>query len=74
MLFLQNYECAICHAALDELDHGLVVDHDHVTGTVRGLLCNHCNLGLGHFFDDVVKLERAKQYVELWKEPDVTEA
>lgn len=42
MLERQNYQCAICHQEVK-----LVVDHNHDTGKVRGLLCNICNLGLG---------------------------
>lgn len=68
MLFVQNYACAICHRELPELEHGLVVDHDHVTGKVRALLCGNCNTALGLLGDDVARIQRAAEYVALWKE------
>jgi hypothetical protein len=51
-------ECVICGE-----EGVLVVDHDHKTGKVRGMLCNHCNRGLGHFRDDPMLLEFAAQYL-----------
>lgn len=71
MGFSQNWECAICRAPQSELEQGLVVDHDHVTGTVRMLLCTGCNIGLGHFADDVVRMRRAAEYIELWSKQNV---
>lgn len=51
-------ECVICGAEGD-----LVVDHDHSNGAVRGMLCGHCNRGLGHFRDDPQLLEFARMYL-----------
>lgn len=51
--------CAICRTPLDILD----VDHDHHTGTIRGLLCTWCNLGIGLFHDNVVRLGAAITYL-----------
>lgn len=51
-------ECVICGS-----EEPLVVDHDHNTGKIRGMLCNHCNRGLGHFRDDPTLLEFAAQYL-----------
>lgn len=51
-------ECVICGSA-----EKLVVDHDHATGHIRGMLCNHCNRGLGHFRDDPMLLEFARVYI-----------
>lgn len=50
--------CTICGSR-----DRLVVDHDHKTNTIRGMLCNHCNRGLGHFRDDPDLLEFARIYL-----------
>ena len=55
-------DCVICGYVFKK-DSEKVVDHDHATGKIRGILCNHCNRGLGHFRDDPVVLEFAKIYI-----------
>lgn len=66
MLARQGGLCAICHAV-----PGAFVDHCHRTGRVRGVLCFHCNNGLGHIGDNVVLLELAALDLDgevLWPE------
>lgn len=69
ILAQQNSKCAICHKEPFGDDRyragkNLAVDHDHVTGKVRGLLCDLCNRALGQFQDSPEFLRRAAQYVE----------
>jgi hypothetical protein len=40
------------------------IDHDHATGRVRGLLCHHCNLGLGNFKDNPELMAKAITYIK----------
>jgi len=64
MLKDQEYVCKIC--GTDKLggQGRFKVDHDHITGKIRGLLCNLCNRGLGYFKDNIEFLTRAIQYLE----------
>lgn len=45
-------------------DSGLVIDHCHTTGVVRGMLCHNCNRALGLMQDDIELLKRAVSYLE----------
>lgn len=62
MLAGQGGACAICSGQVTA--RGWHVDHCHETGTVRGILCHQCNVGLGHFKDDPVRLAAAIAYLE----------
>lgn len=58
----QNGTCAGCQCALARANE--CIDHCHVTGKVRGLLCKACNIGLGMFKDQASTLRRMADYVE----------
>ncbi|WP_243708993.1 endonuclease VII domain-containing protein [Actinomadura sp. GC306] len=60
MIAEQGGVCVICLRA--EAKH---VDHDHMTGLVRRILCFKCNGGLGQFEDDPERLRLAAEYLEL---------
>jgi hypothetical protein len=67
MLEAQGGKCAICGTS-ELTGHGakygrFSVDHDHVTGEVRGLLCHPCNIGLGSFKDNVEVMKNAIFYL-----------
>lgn len=51
LLDLQGGVCAICGNPETLVRRGrsvpLMVDHDHMSGLIRGLLCHRCNVGLG---------------------------
>ncbi len=71
LLEAQGGVCAICGAELaieqrGRSHQGTVpnVDHDHSTGSVRGILCHFCNAGLGYFRDRRVNLTAAANYLK----------
>jgi len=57
MLENQGGHCALCNKP------ATVVDHDHKTGKVRGLLCHGCNRQIAAF-DDTEWFGRARRYLE----------
>ena len=64
MLLLQGGNCAVCHAAEAGGKHNVfVVDHDHVTGKVRELLCKDCNIVLGLVKDSPEHIGRLLAYI-----------
>jgi hypothetical protein len=68
MLSIQKGVCAICLRPERRVYNGkisqLAVDHNHLTGKIRGLLCNDCNVMLGNAKDDPEILKRAIVYLE----------
>lgn len=61
----QNGKCAICLNDMEIMGHHTHVDHCHTTGVVRGILCRHCNRGLGAFKDNETSLRNAINYLLL---------
>jgi hypothetical protein len=70
MCKVRNYQCDICgtikkvagQEARGSKDH-LVLDHCHVSGKIRGILCQCCNQGLGLFRDNSDNLTEAHLYL-----------
>jgi hypothetical protein len=62
MLRAQDGGCAVCQKPPRD-DISLHVDHDHVTGAVRGLLCFSCNAALGHLNEDRERITALSIYL-----------
>ena len=67
-----NKSCSICNKPLEIHTQNksimACVDHDHVTGKVRGILCNGCNRGIGFLQDSPTLLNKAAEYLFKYKE------
>ena len=70
LLASQNGVCAIC-SKIDNYKHSkgsntplLSVDHSHLTGKIRGLLCGSCNRAIGLLKDSTYLLHNAIKYLE----------
>jgi len=64
MMINQNHECAACRVEWIEWEKQFAVDHDHATGQVRGLLCQGCNVALGHIREDPKRLAGLVEYLQ----------
>lgn len=65
LLSEQGGVCAICTAPQRHRTFTrLVIDHDHATGKVRGLLCSQCTTAIGMTNDSPARLRAAAAYLE----------
>lgn len=76
MLIRQGGVCAICQERETALNaksgkiKPLSVDHNHITGEVRGLLCQNCNAIIGYSNENKESLRTAVGYLEKWNSID----
>lgn len=64
LLKAQGNRCGCCGVRKPTSKHGWMVDHCHKKKTVRGIICHHCNAGLGHAKDDPATLKLWIAYLE----------
>lgn len=65
MILEQSGRCDCCGKDFPCADKkkGPHIDHDHETGMVRGLVCQHCNVAIGWLEGRAHTLEFARQYL-----------
>ena len=66
MVERQGDKCALCPATKPggrHTDASWCIDHDHVSGKIRELLCNDCNMVLGIVQDSPEHLLRMVKYI-----------
>jgi len=72
----QGQKCAICNNEFgplkpnDEVPRSAQLDHNHQTGKIREVLCRDCNMGLGQFKDNPIRLRAAADYLEKWRQAE----
>lgn len=64
MLEQQDHKCAICGTS-DWGRPSPCIDHDHITGEVRALLCNRCNRVLGFVEDNPELVTKIFDYLKI---------
>ena len=61
----QGGACAICGSTETENKKRLAIDHCHISGIIRGLLCDRCNRSFGFAKDSSEILRKMADYIEL---------
>jgi len=69
-ILLKTPACIICNVIMTNeasKSNMRVIDHCHDTSKIRGIICNHCNTGLGLFKDNIEVLSNAIDYLKHYK-------
>ena len=64
----QSGRCAICGIHQNDINKKLAVDHNHLTGKVRGLLCSKCNMAIGLLgvdIEGITPLKKSINYIKI---------
>lgn len=66
-----GYACEVCKVSHYDSVRGLMIDHDHKTGKIRGVLCKNCNFaeGFTRSNPDILLGMIALMQTEQWKKP-----
>lgn len=59
----QGKKCPICGKSEENSGRRFHIDHCHVTGKIRGLLCSKCNMGIGIFDESIIRMQVAIVYL-----------
>jgi hypothetical protein len=70
----QDGKCPICGNLFESREGRKIhVDHNHETGLIRDLLCNHCNLLIGYAKENINTLLGAIAYLEKWQKERIAQ-
>jgi hypothetical protein len=70
MLLAQGGKCACCEKQFNmegKSSDRPCVDHNHLSGEIRELLCGRCNLAAGNVMDSSSMAEKLASYLKKWK-------
>lgn len=61
----EMFTCPVCEKSFKrEHNNDVVLDHNHIDGTIRGWLCSSCNTSIGKFGEDINILQRAIDWIK----------